>query len=234
MAQLLFTAFAMEVYARYFSQEGLDFRPDTVLKFGSSWDVVGAAVLINPGSAAPVSYVDGETTKCLAAITGRDDNWRAFKPDSTMRQLAKIFSGWYIGLNRELKGCILLFNLFNIRNQNLNAAIGQLYSIENNIVQSPFTSDSDMLNLTKVEHVYLGWGSAGKYKLRKYAEPIFELVKRKCDYLDPDFMRNPFYHPGFVNRAYKRNANVRKIICGFLGMPADGAQVVWSKNSQSF
>ena len=75
----------MKVYARYFSEDGLNFRRDTILRFGDSWDVIGAAVLINPGSAHPLAEIDSETIIAhLSSITGHSDCWKEFSADATM------------------------------------------------------------------------------------------------------------------------------------------------------
>lgn len=131
----------MKVYARYFSENRLNFRLNTVLQFGDSRNIIGASVLINPGSARPISEPDSETISALESITGYGDNWRQFSPDATMRQLAKIFSGWYAGDEKPLNGCILLFNLFNLRDKDLGEALElqrncdsrHLFSTEKNI-----------------------------------------------------------------------------------------------------
>lgn len=202
----------MKVYARYFTEDGLNFRLSTVLQFGESREIIGAAVLINPGSARPIADVDEETVDHLHAITGYDDNWKQFSPDATMGQLAKIFSGWYVGDEKPLDGCILLFNLFNLRDKNLAEALELQKNCSSDHL---FSTEADISRMADVSRIYLGWGNTGKYQLRQYAEPIFEAVKEKCTYLDPDFNRNAFYHPGYVNRSYKRNPTTQRIVQNF-------------------
>lgn len=202
----------MNVYARYFTENGLNFRLDTVLQFGDKWDVIGAAVLINPGSARPISEAEDEMAVRLSSITGHSGNWYQFSPDSTMRQLAKIFSGWYDGDETPLNGCILLFNLFNLRDKNLIEALDLQKSCDS---EHLFTTEADIKRLSKVERIYLGWGNSGKYQLHQYAEPIFEAVITKCSYLEPDFSKNTFYHPSYVNRSYKHNQTTQHIISNF-------------------
>lgn len=41
----------MKVYAEYFEEDGLLYRRNTLLQFGDSWDLIGSAVLANPGCA---------------------------------------------------------------------------------------------------------------------------------------------------------------------------------------
>lgn len=204
---------AMKVYARYFSDKDLNFRLDTILQFGSSWDVVGAAVLINPGSACPIAEIDCKTTAHLSSIAGHADCWKEFSADATMRQLAKIFTGWYAGEDKPLNGCILLFNLFNLRDKNLTEALELQKNCKS---EHLFSTEADIARLDDVERIYLGWGNPGKYQLRQYAEPIFEKVKSKCSYLDTTFDRNAFYHPGYINRSYKRNIITQRIVKSFI------------------
>ena len=78
----------MKVYARYFSQNGLNLRTNTILQFGESFDIIGAAVLINPGSAKPLNKpLYQEQLHLLSSITGKFDHWQEFSIDSTMRHL---------------------------------------------------------------------------------------------------------------------------------------------------
>lgn len=204
--QLWQTDKSMKVYARHFSDKDLNFRLDTVLQFGESWDVMGVAVLINPGSARPIAEIGSDITTRLLSITGLADNWKEFSADSTMRQLAKIFSGWYVGEDKPMNGCILLFNLFKLRDKNLTEALELQSKCRSEYL---FSSRNDISRLADAERIYLGWGNAGKYQLRQYAEPIFEVVKSRCPYLNPDFIRNAFYHPGYINRSYKKESTRR-------------------------
>lgn len=205
----------MRVYARYFSDEArhLNFRRDTVLQFGDSWDTIGAAVLVNPGSAFPIGVPDDLTVRCLSALTGQEDSWQQFSPDPTMRQLAKIFNGWYAGSERPLDGCILLYNLFNLRDKNMGEALELCHKSRS---EHLFTTETDIRQLSGQRRIYLGWGNAGKYQLRQYAEPIFEAVRENCPYLDPVFDRNAFYHPGYVNRSYRNNPTTRLLVNDFI------------------
>lgn len=184
-----------------------------MLQFGDSWDTIGAAVLVNPGSAFPVGVPDDLTVRCLSALTGQKDSWQQFSPDPTMGQLAKIFNGWYAGSEQPLDGCILLYNLFNLRDKNMGEALELCHECRS---EHLFTTETDIRQLSGQRRIYLGWGNAGKYQLRQYAEPIFEAVREKCPYLDPVFDRNAFYHPGYVNRSYRNNPTTRRIVNDFI------------------
>lgn len=203
----------MEVYARYITENNLEFRIDTVLRFGDSWEIIGAAVLVNPGSAEPMSAEIGvDTLSHLTALTGGRDSWRQFSPDPTMGHLAKIFSGWYAGEGKPLEGCILLLNLFNMRDKTLTQALELQKTCKSRHL---FSTETDIRRLTRIERVYLGWGDTGKNQLRQYALPIFEAVKDRCPYLNPVFDLNPFYHPRFVNLSYTHNPATQKLIKTF-------------------
>ena len=127
--------------------------------------------------------------------------------------LAEIFSGWYAGEDKPLNGCVLLFNLFNLRDKNLTEAL----ELQNNCKSEHLISTKmDIARLADVDRIYLGWGNTGKYQLRQYAEPIFEAVKSKCPYLDAAFEHNAFYHPGYINRSYKHNPTTQQIVKKFV------------------
>ena len=77
----------MKVFARWIkatldnhSEEEYHFRKNTILQFGNSWDIIGAAILINPGSALPTNEsIDCETISKLQKISDicdKKDEWR--------------------------------------------------------------------------------------------------------------------------------------------------------------
>lgn len=204
----------MKVYARYFSEDGFNFRLNTILQFGDSWGVIGAAVLINPGSAKPIADVTTDELEHLSTLTSQTDAWQRFSADPTMMQLSKIFSGWYIGQERPLNGVIRLFNLFNLRDKNLGQALELQKTSDSPLL---FSTAADIKTLKGISHIYLGWGNAGKGALRNYAQKIFEAVKPQIDtYTYPCFDDNPFYHPGYVNRSYRTNKTTLRILTQFL------------------
>lgn len=206
----------MRVFARYLSENGLNFRLNTVLQFGDSWSVIGAAVLINPGSAKPIRrVVDEELLSQLSKFSGNLDSWFEFSSDSTMRQLEKIFNGWYVGEEKPLDGIILLFNLFNLRDQKLEDAVAQQRTCKSEYL---LISDKDLELIKEVHKVYLGWGNVGKWdrNLRPLAESIFSsLYPRLKYYLRENFEENAFYHPGYINRSYKRSLKTQEIMKAF-------------------
>lgn len=194
------------------------FRKNTILKFGKSWDVIGAAILINPGSASPTDEViDCETKSKLQEISNTDEEngeWRVFSVDPTMRFLEKIFSGWYLGQSKKLDGTILLYNLFNIRCKDLDEAL----KLRSNL---KFKGSDDMV--TKPEEltslnvpIYIGWGHTGKTILSENAQEIFNSISdRVYYYIGDDFQKVRCYHPMYVNTSYRKEAT-RKWLCNFL------------------
>lgn len=194
----------MKAFARHITDsDGNQFRLNTVLQFGDSWDIIGSAILINPGSSKPCGDVTDDEAQHLSSIIGYGDCWKRFSIDSTMAQTEKIFNGWYLGRPLELKGVLLLFNLFNLINQNLHDALARMRALSSPYLQ---INQDDINQLAGCKPTYLGWGNTGKHHLRSIAEPIFNHVIKYSEYLNRDFDANTFYHPGYVNRSYKRNA----------------------------
>lgn len=204
----------MNVYARFLIDDGFAFRLNTVLQFGEGWNVIGAAVLVNPGSAKPVVDVsDCGTLAALSDITGKNDCWKQFSADPTMRFLKKIFDGSYIGEQKKLNGVVLLYNLFNLRNANLQQALEVAGSCKSPLL---FCSNEDIASLKAVEKVYLGWGKEGvRPVLRPMAEKVFNAVKDSNAYLYRDFDKNKFRHPMYINRAISRDKEIRKVLTRF-------------------
>lgn len=95
-------------------------RRKTLLQFGKNNKLIGSAVLINPGSSTPIGPSDHGLIKSFYNENHKGENinyntWKRFKPDSTMRHLAKLFNGWYLGKERPLNGVIQLFNCFYLK-----------------------------------------------------------------------------------------------------------------------
>lgn len=202
----------MKVYARYFEENGLGFRRDTILQFGNSWDLIGSIILINPGSAAPRSTpIQPDVLERLLTFQANDpDSWKEFSPDSTMWQIEKLFNGRFIGQNKPLNGVIQLFNLFNLRNADLSKALKLFKTISN----SNIVSVEEDITRIREKPVYFGWGNAGKYPLKDIAEKIFEKTPRQ-PYLNDKFEDNSFYHPRYLQMKHKANGNVIKTLHHF-------------------
>ena len=117
------------VHAEYFQIDETTFiRRKTLLHFGMSSHLIGSAVLINPGSAAPIGpanmkLINAFYSKNHASEVPETRIWQRFQPDATMVQLAKVFNGWYLGKEKPLHGVIQLFNCFYLKQQDLHKAL---------------------------------------------------------------------------------------------------------------
>jgi hypothetical protein len=221
----------MKVYAQLITDENTNirFRKNTLLQFGDSNRLIGSAVLVNPGSAVPSSrgIVDLPLIRTFYEqnhnIGIKDDTslWHEYTVDSTMRQLEKIFNGWYINVinegvrkpKKELNGVIQLFNLFNVMNAKQKDAL-----IDYNTTQSKHKKFNES-HLFSDKPVYLGWGNLGKWDLEDISKEIFKELNFKSNpQYDRTFDDNLFYHPGYINRSFSRNPNSKKLLLDFYSL----------------
>lgn len=213
----------MKVYAHFREEGGRMFRWRTLLQFGDSWQVVGSVVMKNPGSAYPLT-----PNQCvsdmfiLPELQAIDDSepWYEFKPDITMSCITRLFG--------VQSGVIQIFNLFNIREADLAQALhlydeaspcvftqqtnphpSSLIPHTSSLISPPssLTSPPSSILLSTTEQdisqlegpVYLGWGPLGSDgRFRQKAQMIFDAVKDRMNYLNPDFDSNPFFHPLYL------------------------------------
>ena len=190
----------MKVYAHYFKSEetGNDYRWRTLLKFGTSWDVIGSVVMKNPGSASPLRSIgDKETLYHLQSFCNKD-KWYEFSVDNTMQNIEKLFIAYYQEHtnNPILNGVVQVFNLINVRDADLELAL-----IKNKKATLPIseTIEQDISQL--ISPVYLGWGSLGfAPSFRDNAERVFFSVyqEKEGHYLQREFENNLFYHPQYL------------------------------------
>lgn len=204
------------VSAEYFKfSEKVSYRRKTLLHLGNSPELIGSAVLINPGSASPTGVADLGPIQSFYSQNHNDEHidfkvWKSFKADSTMIQLIKIFNGWYTGRQRRLNGIIQLFNCFYLKQQHLDKAIEGFIDCSNWI----FTEH----HLFKDKPVYFGWGNTGKNnkEIREVAWNIFDSYdKSKTPIYKNCFDENCFYHPGYLNRSYNRNPKSIEMLASF-------------------
>ena len=178
------------------------FRWRTLLQFGDSWQVVGSVVMKNPGSAYPLT-----PNQCvsdmfiLPELQAIDDSepWYEFKPDITMSCITRLFG--------VQSGVIQIFNLFNIREADLAQALHLYDEASPCIYEQQANPPPSSLLLSTTEQdisqlkgpVYLGWGPLGSDgRFRQKAQMIFDAVKDRMNYLNPDFDSNPFFHPLYL------------------------------------
>lgn len=112
-----------------------------------------------------------------------------------------------------MNGVVLLYNLFNLRNANLQQALEVAGSCKSPLL---LCSNEDIASLKAVGKVYLGWGKEGVGPvLRLMAEKVFNAVKDSNAYLYRDFDKNKFRHPMYINRAISRDKEIRKVLTRF-------------------
>ncbi len=199
----------MKVFAEYFEDNGILYRKSTLLQFGESWNLIGSAVLANPGSAEPVSQLNVDATVLIKDFYKnyrqgdifKQTNWHEFSPDSTMRFVEKIFNGWYVNEAVNLNGVIQLFNTFNIKNQNLEEAVSQIG------IKSEHLFSYNVYDYFHDKPTYFGFSNAvlDNDVLCDVAKSIF---KNSSDVVKSiyknEFSKNSFYHPMYINNAYKQ------------------------------
>lgn len=190
----------MKVYAYFLEspKDGFQYRWRTLLQFGNSWDVIGSVVMKNPGSASPQNIVDGEETLCkLSRFDKGTYPWYVFSADNTMILIEKLFVIKNDG--KPLNGIIQIFNLFNIRNADLDQALKDGKRAKES-VYSTIEDDIAAMRTTPAP-VYIGWGGLGNLpEFERQANQYFVFIKNELrqDYLWDDFNRNPFYHPQYL------------------------------------
>ncbi len=187
---------AMKVFAHYECRDNIEYRWETLLQFGSSWSVLGSVVMKNPGSAHPIDQV--KNGLCINKLRDFDskEGWYEFKPDSTMHCIERLFREYCRQQSIAFEGIVQVFNLMNVRDQNLSNAIAKVKTASRDHL---FSTEDDINHLTAP--VYIGWGQLGQNPLFKdNATKIFNatLKKEGTAYLDVDFQKNLFYHPQYL------------------------------------
>ncbi len=205
----------MNVYTHYktLAEQNVGYRWRTLLQFGSSWDIIGSVVMMNPGSAnfkrgAEGGIEDKDILSHLRQLDYTDDQnekWYEFNADQTMGCVAELFAQ-YMGTSgtKDLQGVIQIFNLFYLREPNLGTALrmNQDVSLLKQINDKIF--EHDLLALKQPVYLGFGWlskSSEFREKAMRYFNETTE--KHNAKYLDPDFDKNPFTHPRRLMRFIK-------------------------------
>lgn len=86
----------IKCYARWRVEADLEFRDQTILQFGESWQLLATIVLLNPGSAEPEpvsdkSLQDGLISYGLSVAGKGDGEYRSFRIDPLMCSVVKLF-----------------------------------------------------------------------------------------------------------------------------------------------
>lgn len=191
----------MKVFAKIIQDQNQEFRVNTILQFGTSWEHIGNIVLINPGSSAPIGKPIDDELNELAKFEQdyHKYEWACFSPDSTMRFIEKVFNGSYIGDELQLNGCIQLFNLFNLKNQDLDKALEALSELKIN----ELTFGTSSAKYFRKKPTYFGWGKT--IYQRPQLKEIATQILSECDdtlKVQQDINNQRlFYHPMYINRA---------------------------------
>ena len=203
----------MKVFAHYVKINGIEYRWRTLLQLGNSWDVCGTVIMKNPGSSRPMNVNDGksipinniELLKHLQAYDNGNSysgyDWYQFSVDNTMGHVGRLIEDYLKAHKKSIEGIIQVFNLFNIRDVDLNMALKKMKTSQSDSIL--MTTKDDIENL--VPPIYLGWGNLrnNQYFIDN-AKLYFEEAKKRVMYLDPDYKNNPFYHPQYL-LVYGRN-----------------------------
>lgn len=197
----------MKVFAEFISEKGIQYRRNTLLQFGNSWDLIGSAVLKNPGSAKPNGQVSREIFEDINRFFDNQSlihkNWFNFKDDPTMGFIEKLFNGYYLNRESQLAGVIQLFNLYYVRDQNIVNARSKL---DKGNSHYQYIDSKEIIPMFKNRPVFLGWFK--EYKVNQEiwnnANKLFDyVVNSEFNYLNPKMDDNNFYHPMRINMYYK-------------------------------
>ena len=206
----------MKVFAHFKdateSVDGLQYRWRTLLQFGNSWEILGTVIMKNPGSSRPIySTIPEATLQQLQQIDNEAD-WYEFTVDTTMSGIGRLFSIYCHNRNLPLNGVVQIFNLFNIREADLNKALAYKQQSNDSIVCT-WQKDREQLKGA----IYLGWGDLGKEELfKQQALTIFEQTKQSSlHYLSDNFHHNKFYHPLYLTLYGKKKENVAQALSDF-------------------
>ncbi len=204
----------MKVYTHYNEIDNTDkgYRWRTLLQFGTSWDVIGSVVMMNPGG-ANFKYPDhhAETEKELLDHLRRFDNdhsfneaWFEFSSDPTLDLVNELFSERARANNQnELNGVIQIFNLFYLKDPNPNKGIALNNQFNLDDINDKIFND-DIKNLKAP--CYLGFGQLSQNsQFRDKAKCFFDKAIHELgiNYLNPVFEENSFMHPRRLMRFMK-------------------------------
>ena len=211
----------MKVYAHYASPKTHpeiknEYRWRTLLQFGTSWEVIGSIVMVNPGSSRPVSKDIDEETLCHLRSFSSECDWFVFSVDNTMQHIENLFRAYYETQsgNSNLNGVIQIFNLMNIREPNMGRALEKIQEETSSFSK---TVDKDITKL--IAPVYLGWGKSmnGHPCFREDQEKLFQVVYNDMNgkYLHANFNENLFYHPRYMMGRGKNRSMSKKLFHAF-------------------
>lgn len=207
----------MKVYAHYLLSEKdkFQYRWRTLLQFGHSWNIIGSVIMKNPGSAEPQCEESREETlRRLSCFDQNPYSWYVFSADNTMRLIETLFTIKNGG--KPLDGVVQIFNLFNIRNADLDQALKD-GKFAKESVYSTIDEDMEAMRMSQAP-VYIGWGALGNFtEFKQHANRYFAFVKdcMRQNYLWDDFNQNLFYHPQYLLGRGKNKAQSKWLLNAF-------------------
>lgn len=202
----------MRCFARWQKEANSEvfFRDQTILQFGDSWGLLASFVLLNPGSALPMSAADQKEylrSKSLPFFVEPTDGetYAEFSIDRLMNYVIKLFASEYSG------GSIRLYNLFNLKNQYSNEALDQFAANQNyskmfateqeiKFCDAPviIASGGNANNNPTLKRVLSQYISLAKvenlYKIARVDEKLFSIVKAEPD--ERGFIDS--FHPSYT------------------------------------
>jgi len=208
----------MKVYAHYEKIGDIEYRWRTLIQIGNSWDVCGTVVMKNPGSSRPINVInDSNLLNQLSKFDNADSylghDWYEFTIDNTMGLVSRLIESYRLAHNRSIEGVIQIFNLFNIRDVDLNKALEKTKVFQDETIL--MTTNDDINNL--VSPIYLGWGNLkNNINFKENAIQFFEVVKQGASYLDPEYSNNSFYHPQYLLVYGRNKERCRKLYYSFI------------------
>lgn len=204
----------MKVYTHYNLIDNTDkgYRWRTLLQFGTSWDIIGSIVMMNPGG-ANFKHPDhhAETEKELLNHLRQFDNeqsinedWYEFGSDPTLNLVCELFSERArLNNQNELNGVIQVFNLFYLKDPNPDKGIALNNQFKLDDINDRIFND-DIRNLKAP--CYLGFGQLSQNsQFRGKAKSFFDKAIHDLGvkYLNPVFEENSFMHPRRLMRFMK-------------------------------
>ena len=142
---------SVKAYGTFIKKDGHIYRTNTYIEFGQSSHILGGCILCNPGSSLPVLKEE----KQLLEKNNNCDMDTEVVVDATMKQLATILTKIY---GEELEGRFYIFNLFTLRDGNMDSAVNKLrilYPEETLLVKD---LDDFISMASSLPWVLKGWG----------------------------------------------------------------------------
>ncbi len=184
----------IKICGKFTKRKGYIYRTDTYIQIGKSKKLKGAFILCNPGSS---SFEDSEKQKKLEAHEGEDDYYSdvgRLKADPTIEQLLKIIKG--ADLDKE-GGKFPIYNIFTLRNGNMNSAIGNLddINIDKELLQKDYYNFID--NKDRIPWNIVGWGCKDNKRLNGIKREWLDyLIANDVNFIGYEHKNRPhYYHP---------------------------------------